>query len=222
MKDPKSIKSVAIIGAGASGISLNPTYDLTNRIYRCYNSSRISCRELFWKDQSFWEKGNCWRDLVLPLFSWIEAWSPDISRIYDPEPNPIPLVPGYLPPDSDPPLGIPDGLPKITSPNEQERFDKTPIYNSLTWVGPAFLSMTSRFRANSNIEPKNKRSRCSNELLRCAFCIWTLCPSSCSTPIRRKLLLTPQNWRIAQFEYYCWRCVSYFLFEGKREMEAHT
>ncbi|CAG8973730.1 hypothetical protein HYALB_00007678 [Hymenoscyphus albidus] len=53
--------------------------------------------------------------------------------IYDQSPpHDLPIRPGSLPPDSDPPLEIPNNLPKITSPNEQERFTKTPIYSSLT------------------------------------------------------------------------------------------
>jgi hypothetical protein len=53
-------------------------------------------------------------------------------RIYDGDPHPLPLSPGKLPPDTDPPLSIPSDLPKTTSPNLQERFHKTPIYDSLT------------------------------------------------------------------------------------------
>ncbi|KAH7378117.1 hypothetical protein BKA64DRAFT_736750 [Cadophora sp. MPI-SDFR-AT-0126] len=58
--------------------------------------------------------------------------------IYDPSPpSSLPLQPGGLPPDVDPPLNIPDELPKIMSPNQQERWHKTPIYSSLTTNVPA-------------------------------------------------------------------------------------
>jgi hypothetical protein len=54
-------------------------------------------------------------------------------RIYDPKAKPSHVItPGGLPPDIDPKLEIPSSLPKITSPNQQERFAQTPIYNSLT------------------------------------------------------------------------------------------
>ncbi|KAI1101505.1 putative dimethylaniline monooxygenase [Jackrogersella minutella] len=53
--------------------------------------------------------------------------------IFDSDPKPsLKVRPGKLPPDVDPPLEIPKGLPRITSPNQQERFTQTPIYNSLT------------------------------------------------------------------------------------------
>jgi cation diffusion facilitator CzcD-associated flavoprotein CzcO len=55
------------------------------------------------------------------------------NRIFDPDPKP-PLVisPGSLPQDIDLPLRKPMKLPATTYPNRQERFDKTPIYDSLT------------------------------------------------------------------------------------------
>ncbi|XXH05737.1 hypothetical protein Hte_012173 [Hypoxylon texense] len=53
--------------------------------------------------------------------------------IFDPDPKPsLAIRPGRLPPDVDPPLEIPKELPQVTAPNQQERFSKTPIYNSLT------------------------------------------------------------------------------------------
>lgn len=55
-----------------------------------------------------------------------------MPRIYDGDPSPLPLHPGKLPPETDPALQIPNELPKVTSPNQQERFHKTPIYDSLT------------------------------------------------------------------------------------------
>ncbi|KAF4624022.1 hypothetical protein G7Y89_g14154 [Cudoniella acicularis] len=58
--------------------------------------------------------------------------------IYDPSPSSgLPIIPGSLPPDLDPPLRIPNDLPKVTSPSEQERFAETPIYSSLTTNVPA-------------------------------------------------------------------------------------
>ncbi|KAI1080161.1 putative dimethylaniline monooxygenase [Whalleya microplaca] len=59
--------------------------------------------------------------------------TPGGTWIYDPDPNPLPVLrPGDLPPDIDPPLEIPSGLPRITPPNRQERYAQTPIYDSLT------------------------------------------------------------------------------------------
>ncbi|KAF2498173.1 FAD/NAD(P)-binding domain-containing protein [Lophium mytilinum] len=53
--------------------------------------------------------------------------------IYDADPiPPIEMFPGALPPKTDPPLSIPKSLPTSTPPNRQERFEKTPIYDSLT------------------------------------------------------------------------------------------
>lgn len=54
-------------------------------------------------------------------------------RIYDAAVQPNVLVrPGALPAETDPPLEIPQSLPTVTRPNQQERFSKTPIYSSLT------------------------------------------------------------------------------------------
>ncbi|OTA99447.1 hypothetical protein M426DRAFT_325102 [Hypoxylon sp. CI-4A] len=59
--------------------------------------------------------------------------TPGGTWIFDPDPSPaLELRPGKLPPDVDPPLEIPEALPKITAPNKRERFSQTPIYNSLT------------------------------------------------------------------------------------------
>ncbi|KAF8856860.1 FAD/NAD(P)-binding domain-containing protein, partial [Acephala macrosclerotiorum] len=53
--------------------------------------------------------------------------------IYDRDPKPsLPILPGALPASVDPPLVIPSSLPRIISPNQQERFAQTPIYDSLT------------------------------------------------------------------------------------------
>ncbi|KAI0848154.1 FAD/NAD(P)-binding domain-containing protein [Daldinia vernicosa] len=59
--------------------------------------------------------------------------TPGGTWIYDSDPKPaLEVHPGKLPPDVDPPLEIPKELPQITQPNQQERFSKTPIYDSLT------------------------------------------------------------------------------------------
>lgn len=54
------------------------------------------------------------------------------TRIYDPKPPDFQLYPGKLPPETDPQLAIPNGLPKTTTPSPQERYDRTPIYAGLT------------------------------------------------------------------------------------------
>lgn len=57
----------------------------------------------------------------------------DNLRVYDPDPTPpIEIFPGLLPQDVDPPLVLPSKLPSTTEPSRQERFEKTPIYDSLT------------------------------------------------------------------------------------------
>ncbi|KAI1472353.1 FAD/NAD(P)-binding domain-containing protein [Daldinia caldariorum] len=59
--------------------------------------------------------------------------TPGGTWIYDSDPEPaLEVHPGKLPPEVDPPLEIPKDLPQTTPPNQQERFSKTPIYNSLT------------------------------------------------------------------------------------------
>ncbi|TVY73504.1 Thiol-specific monooxygenase, partial [Lachnellula suecica] len=59
--------------------------------------------------------------------------TPGGTWIHDPDPGQsLTLKPGGLPADIDPPLEVPDQLPNVTTPNKQERFLRTPIYNSLT------------------------------------------------------------------------------------------
>ncbi|KAI1378947.1 putative dimethylaniline monooxygenase [Hypoxylon crocopeplum] len=59
--------------------------------------------------------------------------APGGTWIFDSDPKPgLTIRPGGLPPDIDPPLEIPKELPQVTAPNQQERYAKTPIYNSLT------------------------------------------------------------------------------------------
>ncbi|KAF7550025.1 hypothetical protein G7Z17_g6011 [Cylindrodendrum hubeiense] len=57
--------------------------------------------------------------------------------IYDPDPHVPSIRPGGLPADLDKPLEIPTTLPATTSPNQQERFVQTPIYDTLTTNVPA-------------------------------------------------------------------------------------
>ncbi|KAI1089516.1 putative dimethylaniline monooxygenase [Rostrohypoxylon terebratum] len=59
--------------------------------------------------------------------------TPGGTWIFDADPKPdLPVQPGKLPPEIDPPLEIPKDLPQTTAPDQRERFSKTPIYNSLT------------------------------------------------------------------------------------------
>jgi hypothetical protein len=53
-------------------------------------------------------------------------------RIYDPDPKVATTQPGALPTEIDKPLVIPEDLPTTTAPNQQERFEHTPIYQNLT------------------------------------------------------------------------------------------
>ncbi|KAK0718943.1 hypothetical protein B0T21DRAFT_386601 [Apiosordaria backusii] len=49
----------------------------------------------------------------------------------------LPIHPGALAPEIDPPLRIPAKLPTTTSPNRQERYSQTPIYDDLTTNVPS-------------------------------------------------------------------------------------
>ncbi|KAL7801485.1 hypothetical protein V8C43DRAFT_271137 [Trichoderma afarasin] len=67
--------------------------------------------------------------------------------IYDPGVQPNVLVrPGALPAEIDPPLEIPQSLPTVTRPNQQERFSTTPIYDSLTTNVPEIAMSFSDVR----------------------------------------------------------------------------
>ncbi|KAK4199556.1 hypothetical protein QBC40DRAFT_340418 [Triangularia verruculosa] len=71
-------------------------------------------------------------------FEHIRSFHIDIIRIYDASPPAsIPIHPGALAPDTDPPLTIPSKLPTTTPPSRQERYSKTPIYDDLTTNVPS-------------------------------------------------------------------------------------
>jgi len=53
-------------------------------------------------------------------------------RIYDPDPKVATTQPGALPTEIDKPLVIPEDLPTTAAPNQQERYEHTPIYQNLT------------------------------------------------------------------------------------------
>lgn len=78
--------------------------------------------------------GGTW--CVVCIFSFLHAPEScrinEINRIYDPAPRDLAIRPGKLPPETDPRLGIPTSLPRISKPVEQERFELTPIYEGLT------------------------------------------------------------------------------------------
>ncbi|KAI1617318.1 dimethylaniline monooxygenase (N-oxide forming) [Exophiala viscosa] len=105
------IKSIAIIGAGASGAAAAAAFAAE----ACFDRIRVFERR------------------ETPGGTWI----------YDPGPKELPFVPGASPPDIDPPLTIPDTLPKTTAPSSQERFDRTPIYDDLTTNVPAIAMCLS-------------------------------------------------------------------------------
>jgi len=56
----------------------------------------------------------------------------DGYRIHDAEPPTLPIHPGKLPTDIDPPLSLPSYFPSTTAPSSRERWAKTPIYENLT------------------------------------------------------------------------------------------
>ncbi|ORY06365.1 hypothetical protein BCR34DRAFT_632247 [Clohesyomyces aquaticus] len=110
MGDGKSIKSVAVIGAGAAVPALNL------RLPGTIAGAAIKAENYFDRIQVFERRetvGGTW--------------------IFDPSPGPeLPVLPGKLPPEVDPRLDIPNDLPKTTAPCKQERYSQTPVYNSLT------------------------------------------------------------------------------------------
>ncbi|RFN54029.1 thiol-specific monooxygenase [Fusarium flagelliforme] len=58
--------------------------------------------------------------------------TPGGTWIYDPDPKVATTQPGALPTEIDKPLIIPEGLPTTAAPNQQERYEHTPIYQNLT------------------------------------------------------------------------------------------
>ncbi|KAJ9607679.1 hypothetical protein H2200_007757 [Cladophialophora chaetospira] len=122
------VKSVAIIGAGASGAAA---------------AAALAAEDYFDRIRVFERRetpGGTWwvlaRSQLPPPLRDLGTHTYSVSnvRIYDPDPGPGPkLTPGADPPETDPPLKIPDGpLPRTTAPSTQERFDRTPIYDTLT------------------------------------------------------------------------------------------
>ncbi|SPO04324.1 related to flavin-containing monooxygenase [Cephalotrichum gorgonifer] len=101
MGGQKIIKSVAIIGAGPAGAVTAAAFEAE----KYFDHIRVFERRE--------TAGGTW--------------------IYDRDPGSVPLHlrPGKLPLDIDPPLDLPDRLPAITAPSQQERFSKTPVYESL-------------------------------------------------------------------------------------------
>lgn len=74
------------------------------------------------------EHGMCFLDIEIPF-----VVNKKNTRIYDADPQPgLPVFPGALPPDIDPPLEVPRRLPAMLPPSKQERHSKTPVYDSLT------------------------------------------------------------------------------------------
>ena len=89
---------------------------------------------MFHRYQSVREARICWRNLVRNICR--VHYSPFTKvicyRIYDPEPSPVPISPGALPPNSDRPAKIPGSLPTETKHDGRQRFANTPIYEQLT------------------------------------------------------------------------------------------
>lgn len=135
MAKTKRIKSVAIIGAGASGIYTSVLPASTNGplITPQERSLQQHSRQRITSSASKSLNGGKHLEAHGRLESCYINLVANNSRIYDAEPSPSFLVrPGHLPPDTDQPLKIPDSLPIIEPPNRQERFSKTPVYSSLT------------------------------------------------------------------------------------------
>ncbi|KAK3335626.1 hypothetical protein B0T19DRAFT_407004 [Cercophora scortea] len=96
------VKSVAIIGAGAAGA--------------------VTAAAL--KAENYYERIQVYERRESPGGTWL----------YDGDPRPLPPIrPGKLPNEGvDPPLKVPSQLPQTTPPNQQHRYDQTPVYSSLT------------------------------------------------------------------------------------------
>ncbi|KAH8891215.1 FAD/NAD(P)-binding domain-containing protein [Thozetella sp. PMI_491] len=109
------IKSVAIIGAGASGAAAATAFAAE----KYFDIIKVFERRH--------EAGGTWC----------------ICRIYDPVPRNFDLTPGGLPPAIDKPLEIPRGLPTTTPHSVQERFDLTPVYDGLTTNVPGIVMALS-------------------------------------------------------------------------------
>ncbi|VUC27697.1 unnamed protein product [Clonostachys rosea] len=106
MGGEKKTRTVAVIGAGASGTITAAALQAENYFTR------------------------------IRVFERRE--SPGGTWIYDEGTKPhLPVKPGDLPGQSDPPLEIPQALPTTTAPNQQNRFLETPIYSGLTTNVPA-------------------------------------------------------------------------------------
>ncbi|KAK3937935.1 dimethylaniline monooxygenase [Diplogelasinospora grovesii] len=117
MEETAEIKSVAIIGAGAAGAAAAAAFAAEDYFDRIRVFER---RETAGGHASYQR----------PSVTW--------DRIFDPDPYPlITPRPGELPPQTDPPLEIPNDLPRTTPSTSQERYDKTPIYADLTTNVPA-------------------------------------------------------------------------------------
>jgi hypothetical protein len=139
MGEKDRIRSVAIIGAGASGICTPRVFQPHNSTYagqqaqwrqQPFRLRTITRKSGFSKEESLQEAlGRSW----WPYVAGLETDALQLHRIFDPTVQPrLDVKPGSLPISADPPLEIPDELPRVTTPNKQDRFAYTPIYESLT------------------------------------------------------------------------------------------
>lgn len=137
---PYKVKSVAVIGAGAAGRStlyrsLTDVSWLINIGAAC--AAALKAEEYFETIKVFERRsgaGGTWCDTTVRVRCSASAVSNLPCRIYDPDPEPLPLSPGSLPPVLDPPIALPNGpFPqRLPRPKRQQRFEKTPIYDLLT------------------------------------------------------------------------------------------
>lgn len=112
------VRKIAVVGAGASGKF--PTSCLRYRHNADAAKGAAAAAALDAED--FFEEIKVFDRRETAGGTWI----------YDATPGQLPLTPGALPPQTDPPLSIPDRLPQTTPCCIQYRFEQTPIYELLT------------------------------------------------------------------------------------------
>ena len=115
-----SIKSVAVIGAGASGNHYHATnarlFSLTKFCTGAAAAAALTAEGSFDRIRVFERRST-------PGGTWI--YDEDPGQLLKP-------TPGHLPPDLDPPSRLPSKLPANTYHEARERYAQTPVYAELT------------------------------------------------------------------------------------------
>lgn len=130
------VKSVAIIGAGASGtlphIIASSLLILTVMTIGAVTASAFKSENYFKRIRVFERRdtaGGTWCDVYVATITYFALMISD--RIHDSDPGSVPVPPGKLPMDIDQPLKVPTSLPTVLRPSQRQRWAQTPVYNSL-------------------------------------------------------------------------------------------